>query len=251
MSSSVLLSISNVAKSYGKTQALRGVSLSVGEGEFVALLGQNGAGKSTLLQLLTGLFSPDSGSIFVLGHDLQRSAIKALREIGVVFQQPTLDLELTVSANLLFHTDLHGIDRRTAKSRISEALTQFGLAERAGDRVKALSGGNRRRVELARALLHEPRVLFMDEATVGLDPGSRRDLVAHIQRLKREKKLGILWTTHLVDEAEQADRLFVLHRGQLLYDGTPANFVNREGTKNLGEAFLRMTAQGNQVVEEV
>lgn len=245
-----LLSVSKVAKSYGKIVALRDVSLSVGEGEFVALLGQNGAGKSTLLQLLTGLFSPDGGSIIVLGHDLQRSAIKALREIGVVFQQPTLDLELSVSANLLFHTDLHGIDRRTARARIKEALTQFGLAERASDRAKALSGGNRRRVELARALLHEPRVLFMDEATVGLDPGSRRDLVAHIQRLKRERKLGILWTTHLVDEAEQADRLFVLHRGQLLYDGTPAGLVQREGAKSVGDAFLKLTAQGNQVTED-
>lgn len=245
-----LLSVSKVAKSYGKIVALRDVSLSVGEGEFVALLGQNGAGKSTLLQLLTGLFSPDGGSIIVLGHDLQRSAIKALREIGVVFQQPTLDLELSVSANLLFHTDLHGIDRKTARARIKEALAQFGLAERAGDRAKALSGGNRRRVELARALLHEPRVLFMDEATVGLDPGSRRDLVAHIQRLKRERKLGILWTTHLVDEAEQADRLFVLHRGQLLYDGTPAGLVQREGAKSVGDAFLKLTAQGNQVTED-
>lgn len=250
MSSTSLLTVTNVAKSYGKTKALRGVSLSVGEGEFVALLGQNGAGKSTLLQLLTGLFSPDAGEIMVLGHDLQRSAIKALREIGVVFQQPTLDLELTVMANLLFHTDLHGIDRGTAKARIKDALSQFGLVERASDRTKALSGGNRRRVELARALLHEPRVLFMDEATVGLDPGSRRDLVAHIQRLKTQKKLGILWTTHLVDEAAQADRLLVLNKGQLLYDGTPAGLIQRAGSESIGDAFLKMTAVGNQVAED-
>jgi len=250
MSSSGILSVTNLEKSYGKTKALRGVSLSVGEGEFVALLGQNGAGKSTLLQLLTGLFSPDAGTVNVLGHDLQRDAITALKGIGVVFQQPTLDMELTVTANLLFHTDLHGIDRTTARARIKEALAQFGLAERAKDRVKALSGGNRRRVELARALLHLPRVLFMDEATVGLDPGSRRDLVAHIQRLKAERRLGILWTTHLVDEAEQADRLIVLHRGRILFDGTPDGLNQREGTQSVGDAFLKMTAQENMVAEE-
>ena len=127
MSSSSILSVTNLEKSYGKTKALKGVSLSVGEGEFVALLGQNGAGKSTLLQLLTGLFSPDAGTVNVLGHDLQRDAITALKGIGVVFQQATLDLELTVTANLLFHTDLHGIDRPTARARIKEALDPLGI----------------------------------------------------------------------------------------------------------------------------
>ncbi len=236
-----VLKVTGLAKSYGRVRALDGVDITVREGEFVALLGPNGAGKSTLLQLLTGLFSPDSGEIDVLGNDLRHSAIRALARIGVVFQQPTLDLELSVRANLLFHSDLHGIPRSIAKARIAAAIQRFGLQDRIKDRARTLSGGNRRRVELARALLHEPKILLMDEATVGLDPASRKAILEDILRLKTERQLGILWTTHLVDEVEVADRIIVLHRGKMLYDGTPAGLVAREGTVDLNEAFLKIT----------
>jgi ABC-2 type transport system ATP-binding protein len=238
-----VLAVRGVEKSYGRIKALAGVDLDVGAGEFVVLLGPNGAGKSTLLQLLTGLFSPDGGSIHVLGFDLRHQAAAVLAEIGAVFQQPTLDLELTVAASLRFHADLHGIPRREASKRIAEALSWFGLSERARDRARTLSGGNRRRIELARALLHEPKLLLMDEATVGLDPASRRDILDHVQRLKRELGIGILWTTHLVDEAAQADRIIVLDRGRVLYDGTPRALAEREKAADLGQAFLRLVSE--------
>lgn len=225
--SAPLLAVSGLTKSYGKVRALDGIDLTVSEGEFVALLGTNGAGKSTLLQILTGLFSPDGGSVEVCGHDLRLSAIAALADIGVVFQQATLDLELSVRANLLLHTDLHGLPRRIARERIEMALLRFGLADRARDRTRTLSGGNRRRVELARAMLHAPRVMLMDEATVGLDPMSRRDILRDIVRLKEDAKVGILWTTHLVDEMDFADRIVVLRRGKVVFDGDRSALLER------------------------
>jgi len=226
-----LLSVENVAKFYGEVKALRGINLRVHAGEFVALLGPNGAGKSTLLQLLTGLFSPDEGRIRVLGHDISRSATKALAGIGSVFQQQTLDLELSVKANLLYHADLHGLSRRTANERSSEAIAQYGLTPHTITRT--LSGGNRRRVELARALLHKPRVLLMDEATVGLDPNTRHDLLKEIVDLKTRENLGVLWTTHLIDEIQYADRLILLDKGKVLYEGTAESLLRSKGSTDL------------------
>ena len=149
-----LLNAENLHKSYGKTHALQGVSLQLRAGEMVALLGPNGAGKSTLLQLLTGLFSPDQGRIEVLGHDLRQYASRALAGLGVVFQQSALDLDLTVRANLLFHTDLHGLPRAVARERIREGLALMGLTEQIDAVTRGLSGGTRRKLELVRALLH-------------------------------------------------------------------------------------------------
>ena len=231
----------DVAKSYGRVKALDGVDLTVRLGEFVALLGPNGAGKSTLVQLLTGLFVADGGTLEVMGHDIRNSAVPALAHLGVVFQQPTLDLELTVLANLLFHARLHGLDSARAKDRISAELKRFELDERKHDKARTLSGGNRRRMELARALIHEPKLLLMDEPTVGLDPASRRDILDHVLRLKRERQIGVLWATHLVDEAERADRIVVLHRGKLLFAGGSEDLMEREGAGNLADAFLKLT----------
>lgn len=216
-----VLEIRDVTKSYGGVKALDTVSLSVNRGEFVALIGANGAGKTTLLQLLVGLFAPDSGSISVLGHDLRHHTSRALSGIGVVFQQPTLDLELSIRANLTYHADLHGMPRRVARERIGWALDRFGLADRAREKARVFSGGNRRRVELARALLHNPSVLLMDEATVGLDPGSRQDILKDIDDLTKTDGIGVLWTSHLVDEVARADRLIVLRRGRIVFEGPP------------------------------
>jgi ABC-2 type transport system ATP-binding protein len=236
-----LLQVDGARKSYGARKALDGVSLAVDAGEFVALLGPNGAGKTTLFQLLTGLFVPDGGHILVDGHDIRRSAVAALARLGVVFQQPTLDLDLTVRGNLRFHARLHGLGGRRAATRIQDELARLGLAAEADRPCRTLSGGNRRRVELSRALVHDPRLLLMDEPTVGLDPGSRRALVEYVHALCRERGLGVLWATHLVDEAEGADRVLVLHQGQLLCEGTAQDLLHKTGKPTLADAFIDLT----------
>jgi ABC-2 type transport system ATP-binding protein len=235
------LLLDNVVKTYGSVRAVDGVSLTAKPGEFIALLGPNGAGKTTLFQLLSGLFAADSGRIEVMGHDMARDPVPALARLGIVFQQPTLDLELSVTANLLFHAGLHGISRAVAEPRIRKELARLGLAERAHDKTAQLSGGNRRRVELARALLHEPRLLLMDEATVGLDPQSRSDLLDLMLTMRAERGVAVLWATHLCDEVGDADRVIVLHRGKVLADTTPAGLIAAAGAKTIEEAFLKMT----------
>ena len=237
------LVLEGVVKTYGAIRAVDGVSLEASAGEFIALLGPNGAGKTTLFQLLSGLFVPDAGRIEIMGHDMRRDPVPALALLGIVFQQPTLDLELSVTGNLLFHAGLHGIPRAVAKTRIAHELERLGLAERAHDKAAQLSGGNRRRVELARALLHEPRVLLMDEATVGLDPASRSDLLKLMLSLRTERSVAVLWATHLCDEVPGADRVVVLHRGKVLADTTPARLVADAGAATIEQAFLAMTAQ--------
>src|SRR5580658_2378715 len=235
------LLLDNVLKTYGAIRAVDGVGFKASAGEFIALLGPNGAGKTTLFQLLSGLFVPDSGHIEVMGHDMLRDPVPALAMLGIVFQQPTLDLELTVTGNLLFHAGLHGIARAIAKPRIEAELERLGLAARAHDKAAQLSGGNRRRLELARALLHEPRVLLMDEATVGLDPASRSDLLKLILALRSERSVAVLWATHLCDEVPNADRVVVLHHGKILADTTPAQLMVRSGAATIEQAFLAMT----------
>jgi ABC-2 type transport system ATP-binding protein len=235
------LLLDGVVKTYGAVRAVDGVSLRASPGEFIALLGPNGAGKTTLFQLLSGLFVPDAGRIEIMGHDMRRDPVPALGLLGIVFQQPTLDLELSVTGNLLFHAGLHGIPRAVAKKRIARELARLGLAERAHDKAAQLSGGNRRRVELARALLHEPRVLLMDEATVGLDPGSRSDLLKLMLSLRAERSVAVLWATHLCDEVPDADRVVVLHRGKVLADTAPAQLMASAGAATIEQAFLAMT----------
>ena len=214
-----LLQAHDLHKSYGGKPALKGVSLQLFPGEMVALLGPNGSGKSTLMQLLTGLFSPDSGHIEVLGCNMRTHASRALAGLGVVFQQTALDLDLSVQANLLFHTDLHGLPRGTARDRIAQALAGMGLDDQAGAVVRSLSGGTRRKVELVRALLHRPRVLLMDEATVGLDPGSRQQLLGTVRQLVTDSQVAVLWATHLMEEIDVADRLLFLQAGTVRFDG--------------------------------
>ncbi|WP_309679811.1 ATP-binding cassette domain-containing protein [Polaromonas sp.] len=214
-------------KSYAGKPALTGLSLTLFPGEMVALLGPNGSGKSTLMQLLTGLFSPDRGDIEVLGHNMRTHASAALAGLGVVFQQTALDLDLSVQANLLFHTDLHGLPRGDARERIAEGLAQMRLTGQVGATVRSLSGGTRRKVELVRALLHRPRVLLMDEATVGLDPGSRLQLLQGVRKLVTESQVAVLWATHLMEEIDVSDRLLVLKNGTLQFDGIRAAFTGQ------------------------
>ena len=226
MSKSMLI-VKDLVKSYGARPALKGVSFSIQAGEMVALLGPNGAGKSTLLQLLTGLFSPDRGSIKIFDQDLNTHPSQALAGIGVVFQQSALDLDLSVNANLLFHTDLHGLPRHVARQRIAEGLAAIGLQGQAKDVVRSLSGGTRRKVELVRALLHQPRVLLMDEATVGLDPESRAAMLTTVRQLATQQQVGVLWATHLIEEIKVTDRVLFLEQGQIRFDGLPTEYLTQ------------------------
>jgi ABC-2 type transport system ATP-binding protein len=235
-----LISVEGVAKSYGSLNALDAVDLRVDAAEFVALLGLNGAGKTTLFQLLTGLFVPDSGAILVSGFDMRREPVRGLKGLGIVFQESTLDLDLPVSSSLYFHAGLHGMSRTDAKARMMEELERLGLSDSIGVIGRRLSGGNRRRVELARALMHDPQVLLMDEPTVGLDPAARRDLLNYVVKLCKDRGLGILWATHLVEEAERADRVVILHRGRVVESAPPADLMRKAGRSTLSEAFLSL-----------
>ena len=237
-----VLQARQLRKRYGQRAALDGMDLRLHGGEWVALLGPNGAGKSTLFALLTGLFAADEGEIIIGGHDLRRHPAQALRALGVVYQQSALDLDLSVTRNLRFHAALHGLPRRAANARIEAGLQQHGLQSDAGRAVRELSGGNRRKVELLRALLHEPALVLMDEPTVGLDPRSRRDLLAAIEADVRERGSAVLWATHLVEEAARADRVIVLHQGRVLAEGSPDAVAAALGGATLEEGFLKATA---------
>lgn len=209
------LEIRDVGHAYAKP-ALRGVSFSIEPGDFVLLLGLNGAGKTTLFSLIAGLLGLQQGSIRVLGHEAGRSA--ALAGCGFVFQQSALDLDLTVAQSLRYHAALHGLSRVDARKRTEQELDRFGLVARTYDLVRTLSGGQRRRVEIARALLHRPRLLLLDEATVGLDVPSRRAILQRVRALCVEEGTTALWATHLPDEVEPGDRTIVLHEGQVRDD---------------------------------
>ena len=232
------LRIDDLGYCWGKRRALDHVSLTVMQGEFCALLGPNGAGKSTLFGLLTRLFTTREGRISVAGHDLGQAPRAALARLGVVFQSPTLDLDLTVRRNLLYFAALHGLSGRAAETRAMAALDRLGMADRAGERVRDLNGGHRRRMEIARALIHRPSVLLLDEPTVGLDAATRRAITAHVHDLASRDGLAVLWATHLTDEIAPDDRLVVLHRGRIIADGHARGIA---GDRPLTDVFMDMT----------
>src|ERR1700686_3587118 len=235
------LSIENVSQSYGPRRALDDVSFTVAPASFTALLGLNGAGKSTLFSLVTRLFVIQAGRISIFGQDIGLAPGEALRLLGVVFQPRTLDLDLSVTRNLLYHAALHGIDRREARLRAAEVLTRIGLADRAGSKVRDLSGGQMRRLEIARALLHRPRLLLLDEATVGLDVKARADILGHVRRLVTQQGIGVLWATHLLDEIVPSDDLVILHQGRILAQGEVVRIVAEAKARDLHSAFMLLT----------
>jgi ABC-2 type transport system ATP-binding protein len=237
-----ILNIESLSKSYGSIKALNEVSFSLAEGEYTSLLGPNGAGKTTLFQILTGLFVSEKGNVLINNYDMRNNAIKALAHIGVVFQQITLDMDLTVMENLKFHSNLHGINAKEFKKRVIVELEQVNLADRINDKVRSLSGGQKRRVELARSLLHRPKLLLLDEPTVGLDPQSRRDLLDYVIKLKEERKMAVLWATHLVDEAEKSDTVIVLNKGEIIKKDTPQNITKEYNKDTLHDAFVSLTS---------
>lgn len=242
-----MLSITHIRKHYGQRPALDDVSMVLQAGQFCVLLGTNGAGKSTLLQLLSGLFVPDEGTITVDGLSLQRYPAQVLARIGVVFQQQAFDLDLSVRRNLQFHADLHGMSRAIGRQRMADGANRLGLANDLDRTVRELSGGNRRKVELIRALLHQPGLILMDEATVGLDPKSRHDLLRVVGEEVTQRSCCVLWATHWVEEAEQANRVLVLHRGQLIADGSPAEVTAALGHPTLEQGFIARTSQHHPI----
>ncbi|HQT79743.1 MAG TPA: ABC transporter ATP-binding protein [Rhodopila sp.] len=239
------LTVTGVSHAYGARKALDNVSLTVPQSRFTALLGLNGAGKTTLFSLITRLYDTRVGSIDVLGHRISREPGEALRRLGVVFQARTLDLDLSVMDNLLYHAALHGIGGRDARSRAAAALRDIGLEERARDPARKLSGGQMRRIEIARALLHEPRVLVLDEATVGLDVNSKSLILQHVRSLVRDRGVAVLWATHLLDEIAPDDAVVVLHRGQVVAAGEVATVIEAANGKDLRSAFISLTGGGN------
>lgn len=233
--------ITGVTHHYGPKAALEDVSFRIDRGAFVALLGPNGAGKSTLMGLMARLLPLQAGRIEVLGHDVSRQPQAALARIGIVFQQSTLDLDLTVIQNMRYYAALRGLDGRDARVRCDACLDLMGLSERRRERARTLNGGHRRRLEIARALVHEPPFLLLDEPTVGLDLPTRNALVHHIHALCDEG-LAVLWATHLVDEVWQGDGLVLLHKGRVRAAGPVRNILAEHGCATVTETFNQVTA---------
>jgi ABC-2 type transport system ATP-binding protein len=242
MRSSVpVLEVSDLSHSFGARKALDGVSFAIRPGSFTVLLGQNGAGKTTLFNLITRLYSNRSGSIRIFGTEVRTHPGRALAQLGVVFQARTIDLDISVMQNLLYAAGLQGIPHGEARRRAEAELARFELSERARDQVRQLSGGQLRRVEIARALLHRPRLLLLDEPTVGLDIGSRQGILDHVRRLCAEDGLGVLWATHLIDEVAADDQVIVLHLGRIRAIGDGASICAQAGARDLRHAFTKLT----------
>ncbi|KQP04664.1 ABC transporter ATP-binding protein [Methylobacterium sp. Leaf93] len=238
---SAALDVAGVSHRFGARAALSDVSIRVERGRFMALLGPNGAGKTTLFSVITRLYANQDGRVSIFGHGLDREPSRALARLGVVFQARTLDTDLTVEQNLLYHASLHGIARRAAKARIAALLARVGLSDRRDDKVRTLSGGQSRRIEIARSLVHEPKLLLLDEPTVGLDLESRADIVAIVRALVREEGLSVLWATHIFEEIDAADDAVVLHKGRIVARGTASSIA--QGDETLEAAFRRLVAE--------
>jgi len=238
------LAIEGLSHSFGARKALDGAAFAIGAGSFTVLLGPNGAGKTTLFSLVTRLYNNRVGSIRVFGFEVRDQPSEALARIGAIFQQRTLDLDLTVADNLRYHAALQGMSRRDAKERIETELVRAGLLDRLKDKVRSLSGGQMRRVEIAGALLHRPRLLLLDEPTVGVDIGARQAILDHVHRLCREDGLGVLWATHLIDEVNPGDDVVVLHQGRVLAHGDSDAVARAADAPNIRAAFTKLTGTG-------
>ncbi len=235
------LSVEGLSHKFGDFTALNRVGFSIKAGSFVVLLGPNGAGKTTLYSLMTRLYANQSGRIAVFGVDVAKKPTEALAQMGVVFQQPTLDLDLSVSQNLRYHAFLHGLSGKRAAGRIDEELARMGLANCHKKKVRQLSGGQRRRVEIARSLLHKPKLMLLDEPTVGLDIPSRREIRNHVRRLCREEKMAVLWASHLIDEIDESREVIILHKGRVRGAGKVGEVVKKAKKANIHQTFDYLT----------
>jgi ABC-2 type transport system ATP-binding protein len=231
-----------LGKDYGRIRAVDGIDVTVDRGEFFGFLGPNGAGKTTMLHMLTTLLAPTRGSADVAGHDVEREPLAVRRQIGLVFQETTLDPELTARENLRLAGRLYGLGRADLARRIDEVLALFELHDRGNDRVRTFSGGMRRLVDLARGILHRPTVLFLDEPTLGLDPVNRRRVWSFIERLAQEVGTTIFLTTHYLEEADPCDRVVIVDQGRIVAEGTPAELKRNLG----GSETVTLTTKGHQ-----
>jgi ABC-2 type transport system ATP-binding protein len=236
------ISMRGVNHFYGSRQALKDVTFAVASGRFTVLLGLNGAGKTTLFSLLSRLYSHQSGAIELCSFDIAKRPSEALRRLGIVFQSRTLDLDLSLVQNLHYHASLQGMRRKDATVLIEALLRSVELFDRAQDKARSLSGGQMRRVEIARALLHRPRVLLLDEATVGLDINSRASILKLIRQLVVSEGISVLWATHLIDEVDHSDDLLILHHGELLASGSVPEILKSTSTGDVQQAFLTLTS---------
>lgn len=234
------LNVEELSFSYHEKPALSRVNFALSPAQCAILLGLNGAGKSTLFALITHLYDTRHGNISLCGLDLKKHTRQALSRLGVVFQQTTLDLDLTVKQNLRYHTALHGMSRKTANQRIQEELERLAMYERQHEKIRQLNGGHRRRVEIARALLHKPALLLLDEPTVGLDIASRDAIVSHVHQLASDG-IAVLWATHLIDEIYPQDQVIILHQGKVLQQGTSEALMKASNTASINAAFQTFT----------
>jgi len=221
--------LQDIGKRYGRTVALEGVTFTVERGEVFALLGPNGAGKTTLLHILCTILPPDSGTAKILGYDVVRQPTRARRKLGVVFQQSSLDTRLTVEENLDFHGIVYGVPRALRRKRIAELLDAVELSDRRSVLVQTLSAGMRRRLEIARALVHDARILVMDEPTVGLDARSRESMWRYVDGLRAERGLTVIVTTHYVEEVESSDRVCIIDQGRIIALDSPERLKAMHG----------------------
>jgi len=233
--------IRHLSHRYGARIALSDVNFQIAEGEFLALLGPNGAGKTTIFSLLTRLLRPVEGEIDIFGSNLQRHPGRALAKMGVVFQQPTLDLDLSIAQNLAYHGAIQGMRPSDVRHRSQEELTRFNLWDRRNERVRALNGGHRRRVEIARALLHRPALLLLDEASAGLDLESRTALYRYVRELCRDQGLSVLWTTHLVEELSADDHAVLLQRGSVKAQGSLSALIEQYGVTDANALVMELS----------
>lgn len=236
-----MLSVQQVTKSYGPHVALRGVDLRIGRGEVVGLLGPNGAGKSTLFQICSGLFAADSGTVELFGMTYLQDPGAILSQLGVVFQSRSLDLDMSVKANLKFHGGMFGYFGRSLRLRIEDVAELMDIGNLMDRQVRKLSGGNQRRIEIARALMSQPKLLLLDEPSAGLDATTRLSLVRNLRNIVETQGMSILWATHLVDEVAGADRIVLLMGGKVINEGTPDALITQSGASDLTGAYVALT----------
>lgn len=242
-----IISVTNLVKRYDKLTAVDDISFSVQAGEVFGFLGPNGAGKTTTINIICTLLSPTSGTVHLNGYDVTKDPAAVRRSLGIVFQDASLDERLTAEENLEFHAMLYGVDRATTQKRIDKLLDMVELVDRRKDEVKFFSGGMKRRLEIARGLLHYPKVLFLDEPTLGLDPQTRSHIWDHILSLHRTEQITVFLTTHYMEEAENCDRIAIIDHGKIVALDTPRNLK-----KSVGGDIVRIeTAEPESAARDI